>query len=62
MNYHITLQSNIRSKWVNEEGNITGEPSRVASFVSEFDRDICLEALVEVYPRNNYDFKPVDES
>ena len=55
MNYHITLQRIVYTG----EGSIE-EPSRVASFVREFDRDTCIEALREVYPINGYVFESVD--
>ena len=57
MNYHITLQ---KTKWVEGKGDVQGEPLRVASFVREFDRDTCKEALDDVYPYDGYEFESVD--
>ena len=57
MNYHITLR---RIKWIEGEGNIQGEPSRVASFVCEYDRDTCQEFLCSIYPYSGYVFESVD--
>lgn len=57
MNYHITLQ---RIKWSEEEGNVQGKPLRIASFVRELDRDVCIESLDSTYPLNGYVFESVD--